>query len=368
MLKSTKINLIIFISEFNYGGAGNSLFKLCKNLPKNIYNINIICLNSCAYEKELKKNNIKLIKIKSNKTSLAMFEVKKITKNLISNKYKKNIFISNIYYSNILSILFLRNLNMKIILIERTPFQELEIYFDLKDFIKKKIMKILIGQTYHSADLCISNSKFISNKYNQKYNLKFKTIYPPSFSEKINFKKKKFKNKTMHIGTVCRLSKEKGLFEFFKTISKLNFNLKFTIIGDGPEKNALQNLSIKLGISDKITFLGFLNFKEINKQLKTFDVFINCSYFEGFPNSVIESLANGIPVVATQSHGGINEIINNKNFGYIYKNEKDLIKTLLNLNNKKLKINLRKKEITKHLKKFSLDENIKNYSGIFQNL
>ena len=36
-----KINLIIFISEFNRGGAGNSLFRLCKYLPKNLYNINV---------------------------------------------------------------------------------------------------------------------------------------------------------------------------------------------------------------------------------------------------------------------------------------------------------------------------------------
>mgnify|MGYP001809158336 FL=1 len=134
-----KINLIIFISEFNRGGAGNSLFRLCVNLPKKLYNINVICLNECAYEKELKKNNINVFKILSKKTSFAMFQIRKITKNLISNKYKKNIFISNIYYSNILSILFLSNLNMKMVLIERTPFQELSIFFSLIDLIKKKI-------------------------------------------------------------------------------------------------------------------------------------------------------------------------------------------------------------------------------------
>jgi len=363
-----KINLIIFISEFNYGGAGNSLFRLCKNLPKKIYNINIICLNDCTYEKELKKNDIKLFKINSRRTSFAMFKVKKITKNLISKKYKKNIFISNIYYSNILSILFLRDLNMKIILVERTPFQELEIYFDLKDLVKKKIMKFLISLTYRFADLCVSNSRFISNKYNLKYNLKFKTIHPPSFSGKINFKRKKNKNKKLHIGTVCRLSKEKGLFEFLKIIPKLNFNLRFFIIGDGPEENALRKLSIELGISDKIRFLGFLESKKIDKYLRNLDIFINCSYFEGFPNSVVESLASGVPVLASQSHGGINEIIKNKNFGYIYKNDNDLIKKLLNFNNKNNKIILNKNEIRNHLKNFSLSKNIKNYSKIFENI
>jgi len=257
---------------------------------------------------------------------------------------------------------------MKIILVERTPFQELEIYFDLKDLVKKKIMKFLISLTYRFADLCVSNSKFISNKYNLKYNLKFKTIHPPSFSGKINFKRKKNKNKKLHIGAVCRLSKEKGLFEFLKIIPKLNFNLRFFIIGDGPEENALRELSIELGISDKITFLGFLESKKIDKYLRNLDIFINCSYFEGFPNSVVESLASGVPVLASQSHGGINEIIKNKNFGYIYKSDNDLIKKLLNFNNKNNKIILNKNEIRNHLKNFSLSENIKNYSKIFENI
>ena len=364
-----KINLIIFLSEFNRGGAGNSLFRLCVNLPKKFYNINVICLNECAYEKELKKSNINVFKILSKKTFFAMFQIRKITKNLISNKYKKNIFISNIYYSNILSILFLYNLNMKMILIERTPFQELSIFFDLIDSIKKKIMKLLIGFTYKYADLCIANSKYISNRYNKKYNLKFKTIFPPSFLN-IKYNKRKYiiNKKVLNIGTVCRLSKEKGLSEFLNTISKLDFNLNFFIIGDGPELKKLKKICINLGIEKKIIFLGFLNSKEIQKKLRKLDLFINCSYFEGFPNSVVEALGSGLPVIASQSHGGINEIIKNNNFGYIYNSQEELINAITNFNNGKLKFNLKKNILTKHLKKFSIPENIKNYSKIFEKI
>ena len=61
----------------------------------------------------------------------------------------------------------------------------------------------------------------------------------------------------------------------------------------------------------KIIFCGFKNYLQIKSKLKKIDIFINCSYFEGFPNSVVESLANGTPVLASQSFGGINEIIKN---------------------------------------------------------
>ena len=86
-----KINLIIFLSRFGLGGAGNSIFRLCKRLSKKNFYISIICLNNCPYDKKLKKIGIKVYKIKSNKTFFAMSKVLNTTKSLISEKYKKNI-------------------------------------------------------------------------------------------------------------------------------------------------------------------------------------------------------------------------------------------------------------------------------------
>ncbi|MBC8304461.1 MAG: hypothetical protein H8E55_52950, partial [Pelagibacterales bacterium] len=69
-----------------------------------------------------------------------------------------------------------------------------------------------------------------------------------------------------------------------------------------------------------------------------------------------------------QSHGGINEIIKNNNFGYIYNSQEELINAITDFNNGKLKFNLKKNILTKHLKKFSVSENIKNYSKIFEKI
>ena len=70
-----KINLIFFLSKFGFGGAGNSIFRLCKGLPKKKFNISIICLKNCSFDKEFKKIGIKVYKIKSNKTFFAMSKV-----------------------------------------------------------------------------------------------------------------------------------------------------------------------------------------------------------------------------------------------------------------------------------------------------
>ena len=105
-----------------------------------------------------------------------MFQIRKITKNLISNKYKKNIFISNIYYSNILSILFLRNLNIKIVLIERTPFQELSIFFSLIDLIKKYSAEYIDFYSYGMKSNYIIKAGFINRK-------KYQNLIIPEYFE-----------------------------------------------------------------------------------------------------------------------------------------------------------------------------------------
>ena len=360
-----KINLIIFISEFNLGGAGNSLFKLCKNLPKNKFDITVICLNKCYYKINLLKYRVKVIEINSSKTIFGMPKVKRVVKSLIKSK-TKNIFLSNIHYTNILSILFLKSLNLKIIIVERTPFEELFIYYGFFDFIKKQIIRILIDLTFKKADACISNSKYISRKYNKYYNLSFKTINPPSFKKIFFFKKRK--KKQICFGIVSRLSKEKKIENLIKIFPELNGNPILKIVGDGPEREKLKILSERLNVKHRVKFLGQYNPNLIKNIMREFDYFINTSDFEGFPNSVVEALSSGIPIIASQSFGGINDIIQNKKFGIIYNKKGDLKIILNKILSNKISFNINKNEVYKHLKNFSEKKNSEKYKKLLFNI
>uniref|UniRef100_UPI003F84F2C3 hypothetical protein n=1 Tax=Candidatus Pelagibacter sp. TaxID=2024849 RepID=UPI003F84F2C3 len=76
-----KKNLIFFMSDFAFGGAGNSISKLCLNLSKKNYKISIICIGKCGYSKIFKKNNITVYELNSKKLIFSIF--------LISNLLKK---------------------------------------------------------------------------------------------------------------------------------------------------------------------------------------------------------------------------------------------------------------------------------------
>ncbi len=366
-----KTNLIIFLSKFTSGGAGNSIYRLCKGLSKKKFDISIICLKKCFFDKEFKKIGVKVYEIKSKKTFFAMAKVLTVTKSIISKKYKKNIFISNIHYTNVLSLIFLRNLNnLKIVLVERTPLMELSIYFGFIDFIKKNIIKLLIYLLYDLSDAIVCNSANISKHYKNKYKLRTETIFPPSIINSFQSNKKIYKkNRTLVISTACRLTREKGLDVLFQALSFLKIkNYKLLIAGDGTEKLKLKRLSEKLNISSKIKYFGFL--KDIKPILKLSNLYINSSYFEGFPNSVVEAINYGIPVICSQSHGGINEILLNGKCGTIFNNGNsfDLASKIEEYYNNPKKYFLKTKLAKKNIKRFTLRKNILGYENLFNKL
>lgn len=83
------------------------------------------------------------------------------------------------------------------------------------------------------------------------------------------------------------------------------------IAGDGPLRDNLERLTCELAIQDSVVFLGYR--KDVATLLRTFEIFVLTSLFEGLPLCLLEAAASGTPIVATDVEG-INElIINNIN-------------------------------------------------------
>jgi len=220
------------------------------------------------------------------------------------------------------------------------------------------------------SDIIVCNSSSISKHFKNKYKLKTKTIFPPSVINSFRSSKKIYKkSKTLIIVTVCRLTKEKGLDVLFQALSLLNFkNYKLLIAGNGIEKIKLRRLSEKLNISSKIKYFGFL--KDIKSLLRLSNLYINTSYFEGFPNSVVEAINYGIPVICSQSHGGINEILLHGKCGTIFNNGNsfDLASKIEEYYNNPKKYFLKTKLAKKNIKRFTLRKNILGYENLFNKL
>jgi len=88
---------------------------------------------------------------------------------------------------------------------------------------------------------------------------------------------------------------------------------KLIILGDGPGKDALAELADTLGITNDLDIVGFV--ENPYAYMSKADVFVSSSINEGLPTVVIEALACGCPVIATNCPGGSSEILQNGEYG-----------------------------------------------------
>ncbi|WPL18301.1 GDP-mannose-dependent alpha-(1-6)-phosphatidylinositol monomannoside mannosyltransferase [Thiorhodovibrio winogradskyi] len=75
------------------------------------------------------------------------------------------------------------------------------------------------------------------------------------------------------------------------------------IIGDGPDRRALEQLAAELGISARVDFVGSLAPEQVAAQLQWADTFVFASESEGRPNVILEAMAAGLPIMATDIPG-----------------------------------------------------------------
>jgi glycosyltransferase involved in cell wall biosynthesis len=114
--------------------------------------------------------------------------------------------------------------------------------------------------------------------------------------------------------------------ELLKQIS----GIQFVLVGDGPLRPGLEQMSAELGIKENIRFLGERH--DIPAVLASLDISVLLSSSESLSNSILESMAAGVPVVAT-SVGGTPELVKDGETGFLIPpgEEKKLVETLARL-------------------------------------
>ena len=358
---SNKIRIIIFLPNFIFGGAAESLVKLIKFLSKNNFSILVISLGKNYYKLSLKQLKCEILELNCKRTILSILKIRKTLINENKKKYKKIIFLSNLHYANVISILSTFKLkNIKIILTERSSLSELLISNNFLNSIKKKIIFYLAKIFYKYSNLIIANSEFEKKYISKHFKIKkIITIHPPSINKILPSKKYKTKIKQyIKIIYVGRLSEEKGILIILKALkqikNKKKFNLK--IYGDGKKKNEIKKKIKEYNLKKYVYLCG--NEKNKSKIFKNADLFINASLFEGLPNALVQAINYNVYPICSKSPGGNIEVIKNGEFGESFRvNDADaLAKKIIKYNFKKNTFNFKLKN--NHLKKFT-----ENYSN-----
>lgn len=193
-------------------------------------------------------------------------------------------------------------------------------------------------QIYRSKCTIVQNEEQL-NYFPQKLKNKIQ-ILPNPINE--SFLKMEYKGsdhfKAVSVGRLIEQKNYPLLIDAFSEFAKQHPDATLCIYGDGALKNTLNELILKNKMGDNIFLKGRSdNLPEI---LANSSVFIMSSNFEGMPNSLMEAMAVGIPVISTDCPTGPRELIGDNERGYLVEvgNQEALKKAIETVEEKKINV------------------------------
>lgn len=173
-------------------------------------------------------------------------------------------------------------------------------------------------KVYEKIDLFISPSNFLKNKFHEHgFKGKIVTIRNPILKIPEIDNKIETENYLLYFG---RLSKEKSIEDIIYAFARLKnkHGHKLLIVGDGPEKNALQTIANKANLRDKIIFTGYKKGVELEKIIrKSRVVILSSKWYDNYPYSILEAKLL-TKILICGNIGGISEMIKNNQDGLLF--------------------------------------------------
>lgn len=241
-----------------------------------------------------------------------------------------------------------------------------------RSFIKYSFaysIKFLSSSTQkYSSKIVLSTENLVNILKLDRY--KSKIYYAPGEfirSDKF-FIKNQYELRNNIVGYIGRLSLEKGVLNFVKSISNViseNNDIKFVIIGEGPLKKEIDEYINDLNLNDRVTLMGWVSKEEVVEYLNKLKILILPSYTEGLPNIVLEAMACGTPVLSTPV-GSVPDIIIDGNTGFLMDNNSVscIYENILRVFSSEKLDNVSKNSINFVMNNFSFENAVEKYKHV----
>jgi len=383
MNKDEKKVILFALPDFRGGGAERVFLNLINNISSDLFEVHVaVGKFQGAYHKDL-SDQVYLHELGSIKFINSIFPMARLIWHI-----KPNIVLSTLGYVVSSSLVSLFS-PKKVVFVSRFGNTASSFLEEIKknSKIRYYLQYILNKSVFYLSDLVIVQSNHMSQdltstfKLKDKYLRKVIQINNPVAFEAINLSAKLdvfskdfnkiFKNNFVFV-SVGRLESRKNyksLLIAFKSVNQIYPETRLIILGEGESRPYLESFIAKNEIDDFVKLPGFI--ANPGAIVSKSDFFISSSLYEGVSNAILESLALGIPVIATDCPSGIKDVITDGENGYLVNINGDIIKNLSekmlfvvseNNNNNFLKIS------QKILEDFDINVIVKKYESILLQL
>jgi glycosyltransferase involved in cell wall biosynthesis len=300
------LKILHIISGDLWAGAEAMAYQLLSGLHQlDGIDLHLIILNEGRLEQLCKKLGIKCYLIDEQKLSVVAIIGRSIR---VARKIRPNIIHAHRYKENILSALaavFCGRPKLVTTQHGRTEADKVPVHKKIISKINHAFLRWVfteaVAVSRDTADYLVK----ICGLKPEKLSIIPNGISIPLTSRSVNDKKGRF----FTIGSAGRLFPVKQFntfIEIARRVCRVKSLVRFVIAGEGPERDALQSMISQYELDGRVRLLGHVD--AMQGFYNELDLYINTSIHEGTPMSILEAMANGLPVIAFDV-GGLKDII-----------------------------------------------------------
>jgi len=360
------MRVLQIINSLGTGGAEKLLLESLPLFYKEGLEVDLLLLDGNDYpflvelEKKFKGKIFKIAKKKFVYNPLYIFKIKSYMK-----RY-------DLIHVHLFPALYLVSLTKKIFNLKvKTVYTEHNTHNKRRNIQIFNYLDKIFYLTYNKiitiAEEVDSNlKKYLKSKDNSKFILINNGVNCEIYNNALPYAKSDFFNDdALILIQVSSFRKQKDQITLVKAISKLPQKYKLLLVGTGPLENECEELTTTLRLVDRVKFLGIR--MDVPRLLKTSDITVLSSHYEGLSLSSIEAMASGKPFIASNV-SGLREIV--KDAGVLFKesDEDDLVKKIIKLSLDKEHYNLISEKCIKKSNEFDLRKMVKNYVKMYYNV
>jgi glycosyltransferase involved in cell wall biosynthesis len=318
------MNILITVGIFppDIGGPASFVPKIANHLINMDNKVKIICL--ADEENLLLEDDLDVLRIKRS-TYLPIRWFKTISLIIKYGRKSDILFVNGLGVEAAIANLYLRKKIVRKIVGDpvwerfynkKSTSETFDDFQNQKHNLNVRIQKLIRNWSISSSEVVITPSDHLKEFINRT-NPKTEVLKINNGVEISEFKRSKTPLHEFNILINSRLVVQKNIhfvIEAMGSIKNLDVNLK--IIGEGGEFESLEDLITNLNIQNKVKMIGKVENNLISEYLKTSNLFIQASDYEGLPHSILEAINYEVPILSTEV-GGCKDLLDNGDRGFI---------------------------------------------------